>query len=73
MLVSIDQKIFEKYPEAEIGYLIARVAIKKNDPFVDNLKLSLKDHITRYGLHPANFVTHPAVANGKRFMNKILQ
>lgn len=44
MLVGIGNEVLEKYPEAEIGYLVARVTVKKSDPFVECLKQRLEKH-----------------------------
>ncbi|MFC2049310.1 B3/4 domain-containing protein [Chlamydiota bacterium] len=62
MLFSIDDKIFENYPQTEIGYLVAQVCVRKSDPFVENLKCSLQEHLLNQGINPTNFVAHPSLA-----------
>lgn len=62
MWIKIDDKIFEKYPQTEIGYLIAQVTVSKSDPYVENLKLGLEKHLCSLGINPTNFVTHPAIS-----------
>ncbi|MBS3903162.1 MAG: hypothetical protein KGZ30_02165 [Anaplasmataceae bacterium] len=60
--MSIDNEILEKYPEVEIGYLIARVSVKKSDAFVENLKQGLRLHLQDQGIDATNFVAHPSIS-----------
>lgn len=62
MLVSIDGAILENYPEVQIGYLVAQVSVKKSDPFVEELKQGLGQHLENQGLNATNFVIHPQIA-----------
>lgn len=62
MLISVDDKIFKRYPQAEIGYLIAEVCVKKSDPFVENMKQSLREHLRNQNIDPTNFATHPSIS-----------
>ncbi len=62
MLVSIENEILEKYPGAEIGYLTARISVKKTDPFVENLKQELSKHLQDQGINATTFVTHPGIS-----------
>lgn len=61
MMVRIDQ-ILERYPDAQIGFLVARVTVKNSDPFVESLKQRLKSHLQEQGIHETNFTIHPAIA-----------
>ncbi len=54
-------EIFEKYPKAEIGYLIAEVAIQKQDPYVEALKETLRPALQAQGIEATNFALHPAL------------
>lgn len=62
MLICLENEIVEKYPEVEIGYLVARVSVKKSDPFVENLKRSLGKRLQDQGINATNFATHPAIS-----------
>ncbi len=62
MLISIENDIIMRYPKVEIGYLIAHVSVRKNDPIVENLKHDLGEYLQSQGLNATNFVTHPSIA-----------
>ncbi len=62
MYARIDEKIFEEYPDVEIGFLIAEVSVKKSDPHTENLKNSLKSHVNTQGINATNFVLNPNIA-----------
>lgn len=62
MFIHLEDKILEKYPQTEIGYLVAQVCVKQQDPFVETLKLTLKDHLQGQGINATNFAIHPSIA-----------
>ena len=62
MLIRLENAIFERYPETEIGYLVARVKVKKSDPHVEALKQGLSQNVQDRGLNATNFVIHPNIA-----------
>jgi DNA/RNA-binding domain of Phe-tRNA-synthetase-like protein len=62
MLVRIDNEVLKKYPDVEIGYLVARVSVKKEDPFVANLKQGLGKHLQDLGINATNFAIHPSIS-----------
>lgn len=62
MFLSIDEKVIEKYPLAQIGYLTAKVSVKQTHPFVENLKGSLAKSVQDRGINATNFVMHPNLA-----------
>jgi len=62
MLVSLDNEILRKYSEVEIGYLVARVSVKKSDPFVESLKRGLAKHLQDQDINPTNFAAHPSIS-----------
>lgn len=62
MQFRIENDVLEKYPEAQIGYLTARVEVKKEDPFVEGLKEGLAGHLQRLGINATNFAVHPGIA-----------
>lgn len=73
MLIHIDEAILNKYPQAEIGYLIAEVSVKKSDPFVEDLKGRLKKHIEKEGVNATNFVLHPSIASWRKVYEEEFQ
>ena len=62
MRISVDNKILEKYPNAEIGYLVALVAVRETDAFVENLKKDLIEHVKERGINATNFAIHPKIS-----------
>ncbi len=62
MLFKIDPKVLENYPQAEIGYLIAQVSVKKSDSHVEELKKTLGNHLEQQGINATNFAAHPSIA-----------
>jgi DNA/RNA-binding domain of Phe-tRNA-synthetase-like protein len=62
MLIYVENEIFNKYPEAEIGYLVAQVSITRCDPFVEELKQGLGKHLESQGINATNFVVHPSIS-----------
>jgi len=62
VLISIEHEILEKYPQVEIGYLLAQVTIKKSDPFVECLKQKLGNHLQEQGINATNFAVHPSIS-----------
>lgn len=62
MLVSIENKVLERYPETEIAYLVAKVFVNKNEPFVNELKVGLMGKIKAKGIDAINFTLHPNIA-----------
>lgn len=62
MQISLDKEILEKYPDTQIGYLVAHVSVKHRDPLVDSLKNSLANHLQDQGINATNFAIHPSIA-----------
>jgi lysyl-tRNA synthetase class 2 len=62
MQIRIENDVLERYPEAEIGYLVARVSVKKSDPYVEGLKQGLAKSVQERGINATNFVVHPHLA-----------
>lgn len=57
----------------EIGYLVARVAVKKSDLFVEGLKQSLGKHLHDLGINATNFVAHPSIALWRKIYEEDFQ
>jgi DNA/RNA-binding domain of Phe-tRNA-synthetase-like protein len=62
MQIRIDAQILEKFPNVQIGFLAARVTVKKHDPFVESLKQGLNQNLQGQGINATNFAAHPAIA-----------
>lgn len=62
MLLRIEDKVLEKYPEMEIGYVVAQVSVIKKDPFVESLKLCLLKALEEKGINATNFAAHPSIS-----------
>lgn len=73
MLVSIEHEVLEKYPEAEIGYLVARVTVKKTDPFVEALKQTLGKRLQEQGINATNFAVHPSISQWRKIYENDFQ
>ena len=73
MLVNIEREVLEKYPEMEIGYLVAWVSIKKKDPFVESLKECLGKHFQEQGINATNFVVHPSISLWRKIYEEDFQ
>jgi len=73
MLIRIEEKVLEKYPEAEIGYLVAQGSVRKSDPFVENLKESLSEKMIERGINATNFVTHPNISIWRKIYEEDFQ
>jgi DNA/RNA-binding domain of Phe-tRNA-synthetase-like protein len=73
MLVGIEHEVLTKYPEAEIGYLVARVSVKKDDPFVESLKQRLESHLQQQGINATNFAVHPSIAQWRKIYENDFQ
>lgn len=62
MLARIENKVLEKYPETEIAYLVAKVAVNKNELFVNELKAGLMEKVKAMGIDDTNFSSHPNIS-----------
>ncbi len=57
----------------QIGYLLARVSVRKNDLFVENLKEGLEKHLQKQGVNATNFVTHPSISQWRKIYEEDFQ
>ncbi len=73
MLINIEGEVLEKYPEIEIGYLVAQVSVKKSDPFVESLKKCLGNHLQEQGINATNFVAHPSISLWRKIYEEDFQ
>ncbi len=61
MEITIEKKVFEHYPEAQIGFLTAQVELC-SDGYLEEFKKQLPDHLTNQGINATNFVAQPLIA-----------
>ena len=73
MLLNIEREVLEKYPEMEIGYLVAEVSVKMSDPFVENLKDCLERHLQEQCINATNFVAHSSVSIWRKIYEEDFQ
>src|SRR5579872_6265923 len=73
MFVSIENEVLERYPHTEIGYLVARVSVKTNDPWVDGLKQSLAKQLQDREINATNFAVHPSIALWRKIYEQDFQ
>ncbi len=73
MLIKIENEVLEKYPDMEIGYLVAQVSVKKRDLFVEDLKESLEEYLQEQGFNATNFVTHPSISQWRKIYEEDFQ
>ncbi len=62
MRISLEDKLLEKYPNTAIGYLTAKVCIRKKDAYVESLKSELRERLVQNGINSTNFAVHPDIA-----------
>lgn len=73
MLIKIEDEVLEKYPQMEIGYLVAQVSVKKRDPFVESLKERLGNYLQEQGINATNFVAHPSISQWRKIYEEDFQ
>lgn len=61
MRFNIEDDIFERYPETEIGYLVTKVSVRDRDPYVEELKKLLPQKLQEMGINATNFAVHPCI------------
>jgi lysyl-tRNA synthetase, class II len=66
MKLKIAKEIFSKYPETNIGYVIANIEVKKSDPNVDVLKNNLSINLKNFGITNNNYSKHPNIINWRK-------
>jgi DNA/RNA-binding domain of Phe-tRNA-synthetase-like protein len=66
MRLEIKPEVLEKYPQVEVGWLVAQVFPLPSDPVVERLKASLAGEISALGLTLENLSSHPDVAGWRQ-------
>lgn len=73
MELSLEKEVLEKYPNAAIGYLVAKVKMNPSDPFVEDLKSTLLTHLEGLGINATNFAIHPSISIWREIYEKDFQ
>jgi lysyl-tRNA synthetase class 2 len=62
MLFKICQEVLNKYPQTEIGYLIAEIDVKKTDDYTQMLKDCLSNVLIENNLNSQNYALNPQIS-----------
>jgi Uncharacterized conserved protein len=68
---SIEKAILERYPQAEVGWLVADVLPISADPVVEKWKVALAGELSSLGLTLENLSTHPDVARWRQVFSSM--
>lgn len=71
MRIGIDGKIFELFPEAKIGWLLADVKVTPSDAYIDKIKSGLAYSLREIGLSQDTMMLHPDVARWREVYSKM--
>ena len=66
MRFRIDEKVRERYPQVEAGWLVAEICPKPADPRVEQWKGDLAEELASIGLSMDNLASHPDVAGWRQ-------
>lgn len=70
MKIKIESQVFERYPDAKVGFLLAKVKVTKTDPMVEERLENLEGKLTAQGINATTFVTHPKIAIWREMFQK---
>lgn len=73
MLISIDNEVLKKYPQLEIGYLVASVTVQKSDLCVESFKRKLGKYLEEQGINATNFTVHPSILQWRKIYENDFQ
>lgn len=60
--IRIENRIFEEFPDAKIGWLLAEVKIEPSNEYVENMKKGLIGKLKDIGISQDTMMLHPDVA-----------
>ena len=66
MRFRIDEKVRERYPQVEAGWLVAEIFPKPTDPRVERWKGALAEELASIGLSMDNLASHPDVTGWRQ-------
>ncbi len=60
--IEIDAAVQKNYPDARVGWLVANIDVRQNNPYVEELKVTLPDVLAKHGINDENLAAHPDIA-----------
>ena len=71
MKLMIEREIFEYFPSAKIGWLLARVRVAPSDEYVEKMKRGLVGRLNDIGISQDTMMLHPDVAGWRDVYSKM--
>ena len=71
MKLMIEREIFESFPSAKIGWLLARVRVAPSDEYVEKMKRGLVGRLNDIGISQDTMMLHPDVAGWRDVYSKM--
>lgn len=66
MLVEISKQVIEKYPLVELGYVVAKLNVKRTDDFTESLKARLLKFLNENNINEKNYSSHAQVEGWRK-------
>lgn len=63
MLVKIAREVLEKYPQTQIGYVVARIDVKATDEYLEILKGRLTNILSSKNINDKTYASHDQITN----------
>ncbi len=71
MKLEIEKRIFEVFPDAKIGWLLAEVKVEPSNEYVENMKKGLIERLKDIGISQDTMMLHPDVAGWREVYSKM--
>lgn len=71
MKIKIENEIFEVFPNAKIGWLLAEVKVMPSNEYVESMKKSLTGRLKDIGISQDTMMLHPDVAGWREVYSKM--
>ncbi len=71
MKLEIEKRIFEVFPDAKIGWLLAEVKIEPSNEYVESMKKGLIGRLKDIGISQDTMMLHPDVAGWREVYSKM--
>lgn len=66
MKIFISEQIIKRYPETQIGYVIAAAKVLKTSSYTEQLKSTLNTELKAMGITCENYSEHPSIAGWRK-------
>lgn len=66
MQIKIAKEIIEKYPQIEIGYVVAEIKVKPQDEYIEFLKSKLENVLNANNINKSTYEKHPQIVNWRK-------